>query len=440
MSSESRLISTRIEPGGNLLTIDSAELRVVAGPDKGAVLPLGATSVIIGSDADCQLVLHDRTVSSRHAEVRIGRDGYVVRDLGSKNGTLLGGFRIERAPLADRMRLRLGKSELVVRALGGAAEIPLAPAGEIDRLVAHSVKMRALVAALERLAASDVTVLIEGETGAGKEVAAQALHALGPRASGPFVVFDCGSIAPNLVTAELFGHERGAFSGAAATRAGLFEEADGGTLLVDEIGELPLEVQPALLRVLETKTVRRLGGARDLRCDVRVVAATNRNLAEEVRAGRFRKDLFFRLAVARVQVPPLRERGDDIPFLARRFAAELGAALSPELIAVLCSHDWPGNVRELRNVIARLAAQPDAPPALGDGRGRLRDPMFDGARLRPLSEARQHAGDDFERRYVELVLERAGGNVSRAAELAGASRQMLTRLIAKHGLRARDRG
>ncbi|MGZ3440621.1 MAG: sigma 54-interacting transcriptional regulator [Polyangia bacterium] len=440
MSSESRLISTRIEPGGNLLTIDSAELRVVAGPDKGAALPLGATSVIIGSDADCQLVLHDRTVSSRHAEVRIERNGYVVRDLGSKNGTLLGGFRIERAPLADRMRLRLGKSELVVRALGGTAEIPLARAGEIDRLVAHSVKMRALVAALERLAASDVTVLIEGETGAGKEVAAQALHALGPRASGPFVVFDCGSIAPNLVTAELFGHERGAFSGAAATRAGLFEEADGGTLLVDEIGELPLDVQPALLRVLETKTVRRLGGTRDLRCDVRVVAATNRNLAEEVRAGRFRKDLFFRLAVARVQVPPLRERGDDIPFLARRFASELGAALSPELIAVLYSYDWPGNVRELRNVIARLAAQPDAAPAFGDGRGRLRDPMFDGARLRPLSEARQHAGDDFERRYVELALERAGGNVSRAAELAGASRQMLTRLIAKHGLRVRDRG
>jgi DNA-binding NtrC family response regulator len=432
------VLSTHVEEiGRGRLELDAAELRVVAGPEKGAHVALGSIALTIGSAADNGLVLHDPTVSARHAEVLVEDRGYVIRDLASKNGVLLHGWPIERAPLCDRMQLRLGRTTLHVRALGGRHTIALASPGELGGLLAHSVKMRAAVAALEQFAVSDVTVLLDGETGVGKEVAARALHGWSRRARGPFCVFDCGAVAPSLIAAELFGHERGAYSGADAQRAGIFEEADGGTLFCDEVGELPLEAQPMLLRAIENKTVRRLGASHEQRRDVRVIAATNRNLEEEVRAGRFRKDLYYRLAVARVRLPPLRERPEDIPVLARAFAAELGAPLSPELVAVLSSYGWPGNVRELRNVIARLAAQPtsvrDLLPAT------TRDPIFDGVKLRPLSEARSHANDEFERRYLAEALARADGNISNAAEQAGVSRQLFTKLAAKHQLRVRDR-
>jgi DNA-binding NtrC family response regulator len=299
--------------------------------------------------------------------------------------------------------------------------------------------MRAAVATLEQLATSDVTVLVEGETGVGKEVAAQVLHGWSARARGPFLVFDCGAVAPSLAAAELFGHERGAFSGAVEARAGLFEQADGGTLFCDEIGELPLDLQPLLLRAIESRSVRRLGATREQRCDVRLIAATHRNLGEEVRAGRFRKDLYYRLAVARVRLPPLRERSEDIGPLAHHFAAETGATLSPELVAILTSYGWPGNVRELRNVIVRLAAAPaslrDLLPAADAGG----DLLLDGSELRPLADARARASDDFERRYLLEALARGGGSISRAAELAGVSRQLFTKLVAKHQLRLKDR-
>jgi DNA-binding NtrC family response regulator len=331
-----RHLSTRLfEAGDGRLEVDAAELRVVAGPDRGTKVALGTDSLRIGSAADVELVLHDPTVSGRHAEIQIGARGYVVRDLGSKNGVLLGNLRVERAPLADGQRLRLGETVLVVRALGRAHALPLARPGRFGNLVAASVKMRAVVATLARLAESDLTVLLEGETGTGKEVAAQALHASGKRAGGPFVVFDCGAVPAGLVASELFGHEKGAFSGAHARRDGLFAEADGGTLFLDEIGELPLELQPVLLRALETRATRRVGSVHEERHDVRLVAATNRNLAEEVRAGRFRQDLFYRLGGARVRLPPLRERLEDVRELAGLFAAQAGLALSPELGAML---------------------------------------------------------------------------------------------------------
>ena len=435
-----RPLSTHVEEiGPGRLEIDAAELRVVGGPDKGARVALGSETLTIGCAGDSGLVLHDPTVSARHAEVAIGARGYVIHDLGSKNGVVLNGWPVERVPLCDRMQLRLGRTTLQVRALGSRHAIPLVRPGQFGPLVAHSVKMRAAVAMLEQLAMSDVTVLLEGETGAGKEVAAQALHGFGARSRGPFCVFDCGAVAPSLIAAELFGHERGAFSGAEADRAGVFEQAEGGTLFCDEIGELPLDAQPMLLRAIDAKTIRRLGASRERHCDVRVIAATHRNLEEEVRGGRFRKDLYYRMAVARVRLPPLRERAEDIAVLARNFAVELGVPLPPELLAVLSSYGWPGNVRELRNVIARLAAQPSnlseiLPGASGGG-----DALFDGAKLRPLTEARGHASDDFERRYLTEALARAGGSVSGAAELAGVSRQLFTKLVAKHQLRLKDR-
>ena len=429
-------LSTEIfEIGPGRLEIDAAEIAVTHGPDRGLAIPLGVHPLSIGTDGDCDLVLHDRTVSSRHAEIRIGPRGYVVRDLGSKNGLRIGAVAIERAPLCDGTRLHLGSTELTVRALGGRHSIALASPGDFGGLAAQSVAMRALVAELAQLANADTTVLIEGETGTGKEVAAQALHENSVRERGPFVVLDCGAVPRPLLAAELFGHERGAFSGAMEARKGLLEQADGGTLFLDEITELPLEAQPILLRALDAKTVRRIGG-NAANFDVRIIASTSRNLAEEVRAHRFREDLYFRLAVARVRLPPLRERREDIPALAHAFARECGIALPPELLALMTSYDWPGNVRELRNAVARATIRQD-PESVLEAAGRPNDAFRGG--LSDLPEARRQAIEAFEREYVREAIGRAGGSISRAAQLAGVSRQMFTRLCEKHGLRVRDR-
>jgi DNA-binding NtrC family response regulator len=423
-----RPISTRVLDGPrSRLILENAELRVVAGPDAGASFTLGLDSLVIGSALDCQIVLSDPAVSSRHAEIVCDERGYAVRDLGSKNGVRAGGVLVDRAPLADGLRLTLGSSELAVRRLAGSAEVELGAARRFGPLIAHSVKMRAVASALERLAAADITVLLEGETGTGKEVAAQAIHQASRRAGGPLVVFDCGAQSPGLIASLLFGHERGAFTGAEQAQRGAFAEAEGGTLFLDEIGELPLDLHPVLLRVLDGHAIRAIGG-KPRRHDVRIVAATNRNLVEEVKAGRFRKDLYFRLAGARVRLPPLRERREDIAVLAHLFARDAGATLTPELIALLAAYEWPGNVRELRNTIRRAAISSDPTFAAPDA-------VAAADALAPLPEARRAAADDFERDYVSRVLALAGGNVSRAADLAGVSRQLLTRLIAKHGLR-----
>jgi DNA-binding NtrC family response regulator len=416
------------------LVVDAAELKVTHGPDRGTAVRLGTDSLVIGSDPACQLVLHDTTVSARHAEITMNARGFVIRDLGSTNGIAVGRQLIERAPIIDGSRLWLGHSAIVVRALGEQVSIALGRPGSFGLLIAHSLKMRAVTATIEQLAPGDATVLIEGETGTGKEVAAQALHGASGR-RGPFVVVDCGAMTPSLLAGELFGHERGAFTGADHARPGLFEEADGGTLFLDEVGEMPLDLQPLLLGLVERKAARRVGGTRMVHSDVRVVVATNRNLADEVRAGRFRQDLFYRLSTARIRLPPLRERIEDIPHLAAGFAREHRVTLSPDILALLAGHAWPGNVRELRNTIARLAVQPDQlvlgrdaplPDAFTDERGGLR----------PMSDARRRALDEFERRYIAEALARGDGSPVRAAELAGVTRQYVTRLAVAHGVRS----
>jgi DNA-binding NtrC family response regulator len=417
------------------LELDAAQLKVVAGPDRGLTLALPTDSMLIGSSSSCDLVLHDTTVSSRHAEISVTREGYVARDLKSTNGLMLGPTRIFSAPLSDGMRLSLGQSVIQVRALGKRHSLPLAAAGDFHGLVVKSLKMRALVGAIESLAKSDVSVLIEGETGAGKEMVAAAVHAASPRAGGPFVVFDCGAVVPELIAAELFGHEAGAFTGAGRARAGLLEEADGGTLFLDEIAELPLTLQPMLLRVLEHKRSRKVGGTKEVAHDLRIVAATHRNLAEAVRAGEFREDLYYRLSVSHVRVPPLRERREDLPTLIDQFAREFGAVIPPETRVPLAAYDWPGNVRELKNSIAQMAAHPEGgftPPASAEA-----FPFVKGGGLRALPEARQLVTEDFERRYLEKALALSGGNLTRAAELAQVSLRFLQRLAAKYGIRIR---
>jgi DNA-binding NtrC family response regulator len=381
----------------------------------------------------CDLVLHDPTVSARHAAVSTGPHGYVLKDLASRNGVLVGATSIERARLHDGMRIRLGATELLVRAHKARHSIPLSSPGQFGALVARSIKMRAVVAMLQKVAAQDTTVLFEGETGTGKEVAAEALHAASPRAAGPFVVLDCGGVPPSVLTTELFGHEH--------ARPGLFEQADGGTLLLNEVSEIPLDLQPALLRTLERKTYRRGGAIREEPCDVRIIAATNRNLAEEVRCRRFREDFYSRLAIARVRIPPLRERQEDLLVLLDGFAAQLGVTLTLEAKVLFAAHSWPGNVRELRNTVERFAVVRDAPAAIAQGIPQANEPFLydERGQLRPLPEARRMAGDDFERRYIERVLALGEGRMSRAAEIAGLSRRFLASLATKHGLKGWSR-
>jgi DNA-binding NtrC family response regulator len=423
---------------------------VISGPDKGLRAELLGESLLIGSSSECDLVLHDGTVSGRHAEVQSTREGYFIRDLGSRNGILLGGYPISRVPLCNGMRLELGETTVAVKSLGQEFAIPLAASGDVGGLVARSLKMRAFVASLSRYAAEEITVLIEGESGAGKEMAAEALHQLSRRRSGPWVVFDCSAVVRTLAAAELFGYERGAFTGADQSRAGLLEQAEEGTLFLDEIGELPLEVQPMLLGALERKRSRSVGGKVDRVHDVRIVAATNRNLSEEVRAKRFREDLYHRLAVAKLRVPPLRERPEDIPVLADRFAIEMGAQLAPQAVAPLQAYEWPGNVRELKNTVTRLIVNPEstdiprpkvekppAPPPSELNPALVASLCDRSGQLRPWLEARRLAAAEAERSYVAAVLAQADGNLTHAAQLAGITRQSLTVLAEKHGLRSR---
>ena len=433
-------ISTEVVCGAtSQLLVEKAELRIITGPDCGTSFELKPESILIGSASSCDLVLHDGTVSGRHAEIQFTTRGYFIRDLGSTNGVVCAGLSIDRAPLADGMRIELGETTLSVRALGEKRSFPLAQPGRLGGLVALSVKMRALVATLEQLAPSDATVLIEGETGSGKEVVAQTLHSLSRRKQGAFVVCDCAALTPSLAAAELFGVEKGAFTGANESRVGLIEEADGGTLFLDEIGELPAELQPLLLGAIGRKRSRRVGGKTDSVHDVRIIAATNRNLAEEARAGRFRQDLYYRLAVARVRVPPLRERPEDLPVLADVFASEVRANLSPEAILPLMAYEWPGNVRELRNTVSRLAVQPNG-VATEVRAAPLRSFVFDEqGRVRPWLDARRIAGSDAEREYFRIVIEQTDGHLTKAAELAGISRQSVSTIAHRHGLARRGK-
>src|ERR1041385_1095292 len=348
----------------------SARLRrcrveVVTGADAGLVRDIEASVIRIGARRGNDVQLTDSKVSGLHCEIRLDDRGYRLRDLDSTNGTYVSSLRINDVYIQPGAQIALGGSRLKFDPLGESIEIELADTDRFGSMIGRSVKMRELFARLEKLARSDTTVLITGETGSGKELVAEALHDHSPREKGPFVVLDCGSIPPNLIESELFGHERGAFTGAQSSYAGAFERAHGGTVFLDEIGELPLAMQPKLLRVLERKEVRRVGGAKTIEVDVRIVAATNRDLGVEVNRGRFREDLYYRLAVARVHVPPLRDRKDDLPLLLEHILETTrggeSASIAQETIDLMMKHDWPGNVRELRNVIERAVLLAEAP-------------------------------------------------------------------------------
>jgi two-component system nitrogen regulation response regulator GlnG len=414
-----------------------AKLRLVvqAGPDKGRELELTRGTFIIGKHPRCALVLTDERVSRRHLEIRLADDGVHVRDLGSRNGSFFRGARFSELVVGATSILTIGQTEMMLVDDSAAPSLPASRNEKFGGLRGRSVLMRQVFAILEQAAPTDAVVLIEGETGTGKELCAEAIHANSPRAGKPFVVFDLASASRSVLEAELFGHTKGAFTGATADRAGAFEAAHGGTLFLDEIGELDLELQPRLLRAIERKQVSRLGESHHRTVDVRFIAATNRDLGEEVKAKRFREDLYHRLAVVRVRLPALRDRKEDLPLLVDGFSEPGSAPVLPETMGLLTDYDWPGNVRELGNVLSRArtmapAGEPLAPVHLGldassaSGRGVIER----------FHSAKEKLIEDWEREFLRKLLSAGGHNLSQAARTSGLGRAHLYRLLKKYKL------
>jgi len=424
-------------------------LTVELGPDEGDVFQVdGAapSAVLIGTSEACSIRLRDPEVSRRHASVELSRGDLRLRDLNSTNGTTVDGIRAVEVLLRGGEQLKLGATTLRVERDVQSSPVAIPKVAAFGALLGGSLAMRRLYPICQRLAESDVPLVIEGETGTGKEALAEAIHAASPRANGPFVVFDCTAVPDSLIESALFGHEKGAFTGAVSSRPGVFEEAHKGTLLIDEIGDLDKSLQSKLLRAIQKSEVRRLGGQGWVKVDARVIAATRRDLDKEVQAGRFRDDLFFRLAVARIALPPLRERQEDIEALARHFWAMYGGktgSFPSHLLDRFNSHPWPGNVRELANTIARLVAlgdmaehaslflQPGAVPkddGAGDGGDFIAQVVEQNLTL---AEARDHILREFERQYVIHLLDLHGGDATRAAAASGIGERYLRMIRAR---------
>jgi len=463
-----------------------AKLVVVAGPDQGREVEVVKSRVSGGRSIINDLVLQDKAVSGTHFEVVVKDDGYRLRDLDSRNGTYVGELRLREVFLKPGAQFRIGHTEIRFQPMQDVVEIALSERDRFDRVIGASAAMREIFATLEKVAPSDLTVMITGETGTGKELIARGVHNASPRRSKPFVVLDCGAIPKDLIESTLFGHEKGSFTGAIGQHRGCFEQANGGTIFLDEIGELDLGLQPKLLRVLEQREIKRVGGDKTIKVDVRVLAATNRDLRAMVNAGTFREDLYFRLSVIHVELPPLRERREDVAQLAQHFLREVAArrgmtmSLGQDAMAALASHAWPGNVRELRNVVERAASLSggpgitradlvfgrDASPSVivardlanaggqaavaavssaGGGSGAAAGGAaaatgfvgFDATALAPgldFKEAKQRVVDAFEAAYLKALLSRHDGNITRSAQEAGLTRYHLRELLKRHNL------
>jgi transcriptional regulator with GAF, ATPase, and Fis domain len=442
---------------------------VVSGPDAGKEYELTKQRVGGGRSIINDIPISDKAVSGTHFEIVGEDDGYRLLDLNSTNGTFVGDLRIKEIFLRPGTLFRVGHTELRFQPLQDVVEIALSQRDRFDSVIGSSVKMREIFATLEKVAPSDLTVMLTGETGTGKELVARSIHNLSPRRQKPFVVLDCGAIPRELIESTLFGHEKGAFTGAVGQHRGCFEQAQGGTIFLDEIGELDIALQPKLLRVLENRELKRVGGDKLIKVDVRVLAATNRDLRKMVNQGTFREDLYFRLSVILVESPPLRERKEDIPQLVHHFMAEVvkrrGIQLNIAVDAMsgLMSHDWPGNVRELRNVVERAASLCDGPTVTradlvfgrdsfpgsasafaprgdsgGGGAGAARagggvNPALVGPGV-TFKDAKQQVLDEFERLYLGELLNRNKGNITRSAHEAGLTRYHLRELLKRHNL------
>ncbi len=418
-------------------------LLVVKGQDRGESVAVGDHPITLGSGSGSDVLLSDPTVSRRHLSVEPGEDGVIARDLGSTNGSFVQGARFQELTLGFGAEVTIGHT--ILKYVPDEETLDPTPADEeaFGSLVGRDPKLRKLFRLLGDVANSEATVLLEGETGTGKELLAEEIHRHSARRAGPFVVFDCGAVPSELIESALFGHVRGAFTGAISDRRGAFAEANGGTIFLDEIGELSPEVQPVLLRALDKHAIRPVGAAGYENVSVRVVAATNRNLRNEMTAKHFREDLYYRLAVVRVSVPALRQRLDDIPLLAdhfvRQFCGDRHIEIGARELDKLKQHAWPGNVRELRNVIERACALCHGDRLEIDETFEVRpisDAASGGVDLDlPFKQAKARVIDAFEREYIQALLKRHKGNLSAASRSAEVDRKHFRELLRKHGLR-----
>jgi transcriptional regulator with GAF, ATPase, and Fis domain len=434
----------------NLFRVRRTKLLAISGPLQGREFVVNRDSFTIGSGSHNDLSIEDSTVSKRHCEIVVDQTGYLIRDLESTNGTLVQGVRVSSAHLAPGSEIQLGKTRIVFCPLQESNDIPLSTNEAFGKMMGRAVPMRRIFYLAETYSPSDATIMITGETGTGKEILAEEIHNHSPRRDKPFIVIDCAAISKELIESELFGHVKGAFTGANADRQGAFELADDGTVFLDEIGDLSPDLQPKLLRVLEKREIRRVGCNKVRKINVRIISATNRNLANEVNESRFREDLYYRLSVVHLELPPLRRRRDDLPLLVKRFLTDLhGEGAIAQLadfdrtMEVLKRHEWPGNVRELRNLI-ELAFYSERRPvdlsaflSLGNLRSgrKNNEPDINFATEKPFKDAKNDLIEEFEKAYLNDLLARNKQNISRSAREAGIERAYLQRLIRKYGMR-----
>ena len=419
--------------------LNGARIRVLDARAKPSQLRLTVGSCRIGSGAACDVVIEEATVSRVHVELSVTKEGILVEDLGSRNGTFYLDQRISKIVLAPGARIRVGGTTVAIEPDDEATSDEPYTEGAYAGLFGEAHAMREVFRILRRLEKSLTTVLVEGESGVGKELVARAIHTRSQVSSGPLVVLNCGALPRDLLGSELFGHRRGAFTGASEARKGAFESAEGGTLFLDEIGELPLDVQPMLLRALEYGEVRAVGSDSSTQVKVRILAATNRDLAELVEEGKFREDLFYRLAVVRLRIPPLRDRVEDVAALAQLFAGQLGLSELPlSVLEQLKSRPWPGNVRELRNAIQAFAALGVLPAPNRSRTATLELALRETIDTKvPYAEQKAQLQERFMAVYLRALHEETGGNVSVATKLAGLDRGYLVRLLAKYGIAER---
>ena len=434
-----------------------ARMVVAEGPDRGKDLLIERERITVGRSVICDMVLADKSVSGTHFEIVASEQGFLLRDLDSTNGTFCGDMRIREVWIKPGATIRVGQTHLRFEPVQGTVDIDLSSDDRFFELVGKSVRMREIFATLAKVGPTELTVLIRGETGTGKELVARAIHRASRRTSAALVVQDCSAIPKELIESTLFGHERGAFTGATDRHRGSFEQADGGTIFLDELGELDLALQPKLLRVLENREIKRVGGDRTIPVNVRVVAATNRDLRQMVNEGTFREDLYYRLSVVQIDLPSLRDRPEDIPLLVEHFLADVASrrwpgdpakrfTVTPEAMARLQGYAWPGNIRELKNTVERAASLADGmdlgvrdlmpssqktPPLPLPG-GNAEQFVEDGL---PFKEAKQRVLDAFEAAYLKALLDKHAGNVTRSANAAGLTRYHLRELAKRYGIR-----
>jgi DNA-binding NtrC family response regulator len=448
--------ATIVVKSGGALSLERPTFELVEMKTGGKRNRYDALTLRIGAGPGNDVRLDNLTVSSSHAEILATANGFRVKDLGSTNGTFINNVRVYDAILEDGAQLRLGRDVTFEFKVGKEkVSQPMSDGTELHGAVGASPQMRAIFSRIDRVAKTDATVLIHGETGTGKEVVAWSIYEASKRKDGPFVVVDCGGIAPTLIESELFGHEKGSFTGAHQRRIGAFERATGGTLFLDELGELSLELQPKLLRALERREVQRLGGDKPTPIDVRIIAATNRDLRSMVARGEFREDLYYRLAVVTLELPPLRDRKEDIELLVDHFLKGMSmdrAALPEGAMERFLEHPWPGNARELKNAVERavvlgetrfLQTGGSAPVATaptggagGDGDAPRGAYVIDATK--PYKDQKSEVIADFEERYARLLMKEHQGNVSAAARVAGIDRMSLHKILARYGLDARE--